>query len=150
MVIAFLQGQKDPILPNIFDKINDKKSETFYCLSNMPKYKKTNVTKVETKLNDDVMKQFKNFTTKNQKSVGQLVIEFMQFYFLSPDKTVPQIDITKGGYSDIDPDQRPLFDIVEPLTNTVRVAQGCHKDSLHSDSYKKFAYGFCMNVIENA
>ena len=151
MVVAFLQAQDSPILPNLFSDKYDKTPLTFYNVSSN-KFKRVSVDAIQAQFTENLADVRKQFESSNEKSVGELVLEFFQFYFLRPEGyQMKQIDITHdGGFSEEVPDSKPLFDIVEPLFKSNRVGVGCHKDSHHTESYRKFAYEFCANVINSA
>lgn len=145
MVIAFLQNQEDPVLPNLQNKPGSQ-GEVFYYVSKN-RFGRVHCKEVKANLNEDFEKLKKEFDCKNTKGVAQLVIEFLEYYFLNPTTAKPQIDVSKGGYVDTETDEYSLFDIVEPFNETARVGQGCRKDSHHPDSYTKFAFDFLSNVV---
>lgn len=150
MIIALLQTQDDPVVPNLFSKKSDDSSITFNNVS-ITKYHKVNVTEVKADFEEDLNEVKKHFSSTNTKSVAQLVVEFFQYYFLRPsDYVFPQIDIRKGGFSSDAADPKPLFDIVEPMLSSSRSGQGCYRDSNHTESYRKFAFDFCQSVIDSA
>jgi len=145
-VIAFLQNQDDPVLPNLQDKSKDKKDLNFYSVTKN-RYGRGSCIKVRSNVNDDLAEIKKTFVTKNTKPVAQLVLEFLDYYFLSPDIYMPQIDISKGGFIDTETDRYTFLDIVEPFNEGARVGAGCRNDSFLPHTYTKFAFGFCSSLV---
>lgn len=82
MVIAFLQSQKEPVLPNLQDQVKPSDLEFFSVTKN--KYGKVNCTEVKSNIYENLKELKKTFQSKNTKSVAQLVLEFLDFYFLDP------------------------------------------------------------------
>ena len=90
MVIAFLQNQEDPILPNLQEVKDSKNSKVFYSI-NRNKFGRVDAREIKADLIEDLNDLQKAFVSKNTKSVAQLVIEFLQFFFLNPESDLPII-----------------------------------------------------------
>uniref|UniRef100_A0A7S3J5U9 Poly(A) RNA polymerase mitochondrial-like central palm domain-containing protein n=1 Tax=Euplotes harpa TaxID=151035 RepID=A0A7S3J5U9_9SPIT len=148
MVIAFLQQQEEPVLPNLHQGAMADTDKTFYAVSSN-KFGRMDCKEIKFALNEDLKQVGESFASKNTKTVAQLVIEFLRFYFLNSEGVMPIIDVSRGGFVFKDTDKLALFDIVEPLDPSSKVGLGCRKDEHHAASYVKFAFDFCKNIVDH-
>jgi hypothetical protein len=147
MVIAFCQLQDEPILPNL-QKDSNGSNLVFYATTKN-KYGKVQCKEVKYNLSESLDKVKEGFNFNNTKSVSELVLEFLDFYFLTPKTTDLRVDISKGGFTNEPTDEYSFLDIVEPFTTDARVGVGCRKKSPHPSAYQRFAYDFISSVLKS-
>lgn len=147
MVIAFFQSQEEPILPNL-QKDNNEGSLLFYATTKN-KFGKVQCKEVKYNLSESLDQVKEKFKFNNTKSVSQLVLEFLDFYFLTPKTAESRVDISKGGFTSEPTDEYSFLDIVEPFTSDARVAMGCRKSSPHPLAYQRFAFDFISAVLKS-
>ena len=98
MVIAFFQSQEEPILPNLQKDCVD--SNLVFYATTKNKFGRVQCKEVKYNLSESLDQLKEEFKFANTKSVSQLVVEFLDFYFLTPKTTESRVDISKGGFTD--------------------------------------------------
>ena len=88
MIIAFLQNQEEPILPNLQECTDGAK--IFYSISKNDNGE-TIWREVKAEFIEDLNKIHEVFASNNTKSVAQLAVEFFQYYFINTYRLLPVI-----------------------------------------------------------
>ncbi|KAG0025290.1 hypothetical protein BGZ81_007251 [Podila clonocystis] len=94
MILGFLQAQEPPILPSLQAQPKERLTELFVQLDHEGKGGRD---LIDCSFDHDI-DRYRNFGAANTKSVGQLLIEFFEFYCRYFDYRTLEVNVRLGGY----------------------------------------------------
>ncbi|KAG0091474.1 hypothetical protein BGZ93_007876 [Podila epicladia] len=94
MILGFLQAQEPPILPSLQAQPKERLTELFVQLDHEGRGGKD---LIDCSFDHDI-DRYRNFGAANTKSVGQLLIEFFEFYCRYFDYRTLEVNVRLGGY----------------------------------------------------
>ncbi|KAF9214558.1 hypothetical protein BGZ59_003449 [Podila verticillata] len=94
MILGFLQAQEPPILPSLQEQPKERLTELFVQLNHEGRGGKD---LIDCSFDHDI-DRYRNFGAANTKSVGQLLIEFFEFYCRYFDYRTLEVNVRLGGY----------------------------------------------------
>ncbi|KAG0336230.1 hypothetical protein BG000_006784 [Podila horticola] len=94
MILGFLQAQEPPILPSLQAQPKERLTELFVQLD---REGKDGGDLIDCSFDHDI-ERYRNFGAANTKSVGQLLIEFFEFYCRYFDYRTLEVNVRLGGY----------------------------------------------------
>ncbi|KAG0085332.1 hypothetical protein BGZ93_007892 [Podila epicladia] len=93
MIIGFLQAQDPPILPSLQNQPKERLTELFV---QSPEETSSN-NEIDCSFDQDI-DRYRNFGAANTKPVGQLLIEFFEFYCRYFDYQSVEVNVRLGGF----------------------------------------------------
>ncbi|KAF9286025.1 hypothetical protein BGZ74_001369 [Mortierella antarctica] len=94
MILGFLQAQEPPILPSLQAQPKERLTELFVQLDHEGRGGRD---LIDCSFDHDI-DHYRNFGAANTKSVGQLLIEFFEFYCRYFDYRTLEVNVRLGGY----------------------------------------------------